>query len=69
MNVTAIKSMVRFFFEKVTFWLKRAYSMPFACVFAALYECAIVEWLYVSLMRKYATYTYKAVTGRIETKT
>ena len=30
------------FDERVTFWLQRAGSLPCACVFAALYACAIV---------------------------
>ena len=29
------------FDERVTFWLQRARSLPCACVFAALYACAI----------------------------
>ena len=29
------------FDERVTFWLKRAQSLPCACVFAAAYACVI----------------------------
>ena len=29
------------FDERVTFWLQRARSLPYACAFAALYACAI----------------------------
>ena len=58
------------FDERVIFWLQRAGSLPCACVFAALYACAIAQWLYSSLYVQIMqhTNTHKAVTGRAEAK-
>ena len=47
------------FDERVTFWLQRARLLPHACVFAALYACAIALWLYASLTRKYKYKSFK----------
>ena len=40
------------FHERVTCWLQHSWSLPCACVFAALYACAVTLWLYASLARK-----------------
>ena len=38
--------------ERVTSWLQRAQGLPRACVFSALYVCAMVYWLCVSIRAK-----------------
>ena len=63
-----LQSLPLLVYSLVTFWLQRAGSLPCACVFAALYACAIAYWLHASLRANNATYAHKAVTGRVEPK-
>ena len=49
------------FDERVTFWLQRAGSLPYACVFAALYVCVQVcigyTQAYAQIMQHTHTHT------------
>ena len=56
------------FDERVTFWLQRAWSLPCACVFAAL--CAIAYYGYTQVYGQIMQHTHKhkAVTGCVEAK-
>ena len=55
------------FDKRVTFWFQCARSLHCVFVFAALYACAIVQWLHASLRSNTATYT-QAVIGCFEAK-
>ena len=53
------------FDEKVTFWLNaHVPATAFACVFAALFACALALWLYVSLRANKAIYIHAQDSGR-----
>ena len=45
--------------------LQRAQSLPYECVFVALFACALAEWLYATLRANKATYVHTQGSGRV----